>query len=155
MPPLAPAKRAQAVKAFTPSNPQPAPPAPAKPPPLRPGDTSTTDGRTGERLRRGRMPIEARLDLHGMSQPQAHAALLAFVERGYAEGRRCLLVITGKGGGKLADAQPYGILRRVVPEWLNTPGLRPKLLAVTTAQPQHGGDGALYVLLKRRKTSSS
>jgi DNA-nicking Smr family endonuclease len=113
------------------------------------------DARTAERLKRGRLVIEGRLDLHGLSQARAHPALAAFIERGYAEGRRCLLVITGKGGGKLVDAVPQGVLRAMVPQWLNAPELRAKIVSIMPAQPRHGGEGALYVLLKRHREPKS
>ncbi|MBY0430226.1 MAG: Smr/MutS family protein, partial [Rhodospirillales bacterium] len=105
------------------------------------------DKRTGEKLRKGRMDIDGRVDLHGMSQEIAHGALIHLVGRGFDRGLRCLLVITGKGdrtGGE-------GVLRRAVPRWLNEPGLREKVLSFSYAQPRDGGEGALYVLLKRRR----
>lgn len=113
------------------------------------------DRRTEERLRKGQMPIDATLDLHGMRQDEAHAALTAFIAQGFARGHRCVLVITGKGKtGKtsedLWEAKP-GILKRRVPDWLADPSLNPKILKTTPAQPKHGGEGALYVLLRRNR----
>jgi DNA-nicking Smr family endonuclease len=99
------------------------------------------------KLRRGRLPIEGRLDLHGMTQAAAVDKLAAFIERAEAAGKRCVLVITGKG---LASG---GILRDQVPRWLNQAPNRARVLAFDYAQPQHGGAGALYVLLKRRRES--
>lgn len=105
------------------------------------------DRRTGERLARGRLPIEATLDLHGMTQEKAHRTLQRFLTRSAEAGLRCVLVVTGKGRGK----EEGGVLKREVPRWLNEPDLRPLLLAMTYARPQHGGTGALYLLLKRRR----
>lgn len=126
------------------------PPAAAKPPPpLLPGQIHGVDRRTAERLRRGRLALDGRIDLHGMTQTEAHGALAAFVHRAWAEGRRCVLVITGKGQG--GD----GVLRRAVPRWLAEPALARMVLALQPAQPMHGGDGALYVLIKRRREGAA
>jgi len=122
------------------------PPPPARPqPPLPPLDRfAGVDRATAERLKRGRYQVEARLDLHGMTQAEAHRALSGFVGRSRAAGRRCVLVITGHG------RMTGGVLKSAVPRWLAEPGLRPDVLAITPAQPRAGGDGALYVLLRRR-----
>jgi len=92
------------------------------------------------------MEIDGRLDLHGMTQEAAHAALNGFVLRAYDSGRRCLLVITGKG--RLGS----GVLRAEVPRWLNQTPLRERVLGFSYAKARHGGEGALYVLVKRRRT---
>jgi DNA-nicking Smr family endonuclease len=105
------------------------------------------DRRTAERLRGGALPIEARLDLHGMTQAEAHRALDAFLARAVETEKRCVLVITGKGGRTTGD----GILRAAVPRWLNEAPNRAHLLAFAPAQPKHGGAGALYLLLRRRR----
>jgi DNA-nicking Smr family endonuclease len=91
--------------------------------------------------------IEARLDLHGMTQPEAHRALAEFIGASSAAGRRCLLVVTGRGLG----ADGPGILKGAVPGWLDKGEFRRQILAVAPAQPRHGGAGALYVLLRRRR----
>ncbi|MBU6235855.1 MAG: Smr/MutS family protein [Alphaproteobacteria bacterium] len=101
------------------------------------------DTRTRQRLERGQMQIEGVLDLHGMSQPEAHAALNSFILGAAGRGARCVLVITGKGRGGA------GILRARLPEWLEAPALVPHILQVTPARPNHGGGGAFYVLLRR------
>ncbi|HEY0836298.1 MAG TPA: Smr/MutS family protein [Azospirillum sp.] len=156
---LAEAMTSAPPQAEPPATPPPAPPLPpAKPsrrtyvhvvpPPLVPGDTSNMDGRNADRLRRGKMEIDGRIDLHGMTQAQAHTALASFVHRAWHEGRRCVLVITGKGTFSGAGG---GVLRRAVPSWLGDAPLRPMVLAVQPAQPKDGGDGALYVLIKRRR----
>lgn len=120
------------------------PPAKRAPLPLKLGAVAAMDKRTGQRFKRGDMPIDGRIDLHGMTLDQAHAALTGFIRRSYAQGARCVVVVTGKGG-----AQGTGKIRRETPDWLNRPDLRPLILAVTEARQHHGGGGALYVLLKR------
>ncbi len=101
------------------------------------------DRATAERVKRGRYPVEARLDLHGMTQEEAYRALSGFVGRSRAAGRRCLLVITGHG------RMSGGVLKAAVPRWLGDPGLRHHVLAIAPAQQRDGGTGALYVLLRR------
>lgn len=114
---------------------------------------SGLDRRTEEKLRKGRRKPDARLDLHGMSAARAHAALKIFIADSQAMGRRCVLVITGKG----ADVEPGfgeiapGVLRREAPRWLSTPPLSQMIVNVSQAHDRHGGGGALYVYLKRRK----
>jgi DNA-nicking Smr family endonuclease len=103
------------------------------------------DRRQAERFRRGQLPIEGRIDLHGRTQHEAHDALLHFLERAHKAGKRKLLVITGKG---LTQSKP-GVLRTNVPRWLSEPAFRRMVLAIAQARPDHGGEGALYVLLKR------
>jgi DNA-nicking Smr family endonuclease len=117
------------------------PPAPVPAPPL--DQFTGVDRATAERLRRGRRAIEARLDLHGMTQPEAHRALQGFVSGSRAAGRRCVLVITGHGRSS------GGILKSAVPRWLHEPDLRRDVLAIAPARPQHGGAGALYLLLRK------
>ena len=131
-----------------------APPAVAKPsplplPPLDPeAPAAGLDKRTAERFASGAMRIDGRLDLHGLHQAEAHRELAHFVADSFAAGRRLVLVITGKGGG---PSESRGVLRSAAPRWLNEAPLREKILAVRQARPQHGGGGALYVLLKRRR----
>lgn len=126
----------------------PLPVTPASLPPLKAGVTPGVDRRTSERLRKGRMEIEGRIDLHGMKQPAAHTALNGFILRSHDLGRRTVLVITGKG----RIGQGGGVLRAEVPNWLNQEPLRKKVLAFFPAQPRDGGSGALYVLLKRHRS---
>jgi DNA-nicking Smr family endonuclease len=108
----------------------------------------------------GRIDIEARIDLHGLHQAEAHAALNRFLTRAHADGRRWVLVITGKGAPldreRAADDVGYanverGVLRRNVPIWLAEPGLRAIVVGYATAAIRHGGEGALYVQLRRRE----
>jgi DNA-nicking Smr family endonuclease len=115
--------------------------------PLQIGRADGLDKRTAQRLRRGQVQIEARLDLHGLTQAEAHHALNGFLVDAQAAGKRSVLVITGKGRAE----QGYGVLRRAVPHWLNLPHNRSRIIAVHTAQPRHGGSGALYVLLRKRR----
>lgn len=107
--------------------------------------SNDVDRSTDEKLRRGQMAIDARIDLHGMGQDRAHETLNEFLLSEYHHGCRCILVITGKGkDGK-------GVLRTLVPEWLREGTLMNIVLRFYPAKPQHGGDGALYVLLRRQR----
>jgi DNA-nicking Smr family endonuclease len=103
------------------------------------------DRANAERLKRGLHKIEARLDLHGMTQAEAHRALAVFIAASRAAGQRCVLVITGRGLGPDGP----GILRSSVPRWLEQQELRHQVLALAPAQPRHGGAGAIYLLLRR------
>jgi DNA-nicking Smr family endonuclease len=106
------------------------------------------DRATVERLKRGRVVVEGRIDLHGMDQKTAFAALMGFVDTSSRSGKRALLVITGKGA--LADGG--GVLRRNAPSWLMASPLAGRILTIEPAHIRHGGDGAFYVLLRRRRT---
>ena len=124
--------------------PAPLRPSPARSEPPPPLDRfAGIDRASAERLKRGRYPVEASLDLHGMTQPEAHRALAGFVARSRTAGRRCVLVITGHG------RVSGGVLKAAVPRWLGEPEMRPHLLAITPAQPRDGGAGALYLLLRK------
>ena len=111
-----------------------------------------------KQLSSGRLPVDSRIDLHGMRQREAHAALRRFLADAQARGHRHVLVITGKGTprGSGADDMPFdgtgdrpGVLRRAVPLWLNEPDLRGMVVSYAPAAPRHGGDGALYVRLRK------
>lgn len=112
------------------------------------GSTAGIDKRTAERFLKGEMEIQARLDLHGLTREAAHEALHRFLADCTARRRRFVLIVTGKGrraeGGE-------GILRGEVPRWLNEPALRPLILGFSYAKPKDGGEGALYVFLKRER----
>ncbi|MBF0563528.1 MAG: Smr/MutS family protein [Alphaproteobacteria bacterium] len=118
---------------------------------LESGDTTGMDRRNADRFRRGKMPIDARIDLHGMTKPEAYQALHYFIEVAAHRGLRSVLVITGKGvrGGDSG----IGILRAAVPQWLNEFHIRDKILSFTYATPRHGGEGAIYLLLKRQRSN--
>lgn len=113
------------------------------PPPLAP-----IGRREKSQLSRGRKDIEARLDLHGMTQTRAHRALRNFLIRASADGLTFVLVITGKGRSGAADAE-RGVLRRQVPEWLSLPEFRDLVVGFEQASIGHGGAGALYVRVRR------
>lgn len=102
-------------------------------------------GHAESRLRRGRMEPEARIDLHGYSHDGAYRALVEFLARSFSEGKRLVLVITGKGG----------VLRPHFPLWLNAPELAGVVVGIREAHAKHGGGGAWYVALQRRRPSGS
>ena len=111
------------------------------------GSFEGVDRRTAGRLKRGKLPVEARLDLHGMTQAQAERALARFLADAQAAGLRNVLLITGKGRSKQDSGT--GVLRRELPRWLNLPHNRERVVAVTPAQPKDGGEGAFYLRLRR------
>jgi DNA-nicking Smr family endonuclease len=121
----------------------------APPPDLLPGVAGGVDKRTLAKLRRGQIPPERRIDLHNMTQSEAYAALGGFLASAHSAGRRCVLVITGKG---YRSDGAVGVLRTNVPHWLNQPVNRARILAFSHAAPADGGEGALYVLLRRRRS---
>ncbi|MCP1199097.1 Smr/MutS family protein [Notoacmeibacter sp. MSK16QG-6] len=103
------------------------------------------------KLSKGRLPIEARIDLHGLYQSEAHDRLLGFVSAASQRGLRHVLVITGKGSSPQSD----GVLARAVPQWFRTPAFRAFVSGHETAARQHGGSGALYVRLRRNGIKES
>ena len=115
--------------------------------PLVHGSRDGLDRRKAERLRRGKLPIEATLDLHGLRQAEAHRRLERFLAESQAAGKRCVIVVTGKGVHK----DQGGVLRAAVPRWLNEAPNRARVLSFDYAQQKHGGTGALYILLRRRR----
>ncbi len=116
--------------------------------PLRHGAAPGLDRRTQMRLKRGQVEIEARIDLHGLGREEAHRALDGFIEASCAAGRRAVLVITGKGA---RTGERVGVLREAVPKWLNERPFRARVKAFSHAARHHGGEGALYVLLKKKR----
>ncbi len=122
-----------------------APPVAAspKPPPL-----TLLARRERSRIARGRTDIDARLDLHGMTQSRAHGALLRFLIRAQNDGMMLVLVITGKGAGK---GEGRGVLRQQVPEWLGLAEFRALVIGFEEAHAAHGGGGALYVRVRRAR----
>lgn len=145
--------------ASEPTVPQPPPAVPARGPDRRPGGAPRPrpgaaldperpvdlDRRSWLRLKRGQVVLEASLDLHGETQAEAHHRLGRFLAAAQAAGRRCVLVVTGKG------LESGGTLRHMVPRWLNEPDNRERVIAYCPAQPRHGGSGALYILVRRRR----
>ncbi len=115
-----------------------------EPPPLAPFGR-----RERSQLSRGRKEIDARLDLHGMTQTRAHRALSAFLQRAHSDGLAFVLVITGKG--KMGAESERGVLRRQVPQWLSLPEFRALVVGFEEAHKGHGGEGALYVRIRRAK----
>lgn len=103
---------------------------------------------TRQKLSKGRLPIEGKVDLHGLTQTEAHALLLSFLRRAHVDGRRHVLVVTGKGLSKGGE----GVLRRSVPGWFATPPFRTLVSGHEEAARHHGGEGALYVRLRRQET---
>ncbi|MEH6951954.1 Smr/MutS family protein [Nitrobacter sp. NHB1] len=130
--------------------------APADLKPSRPVPPPLTllSRRERARLSRGKQDIEARIDLHGMTQARAHRALHNFLLRASADGLRFVLVITGKGRTASLDSS-RGILRQQVPEWLGLPEFRTLVVGFEQAHIGHGGEGALYVRMRRRRQSIS
>ncbi|HMA14604.1 MAG: Smr/MutS family protein [Bacteroidota bacterium] len=145
--PPAPTKRRGAATAGQLPPPPPAARPKAPPASLSHGTRDGLDRRKAERLSRGKLPIEATLDLHGLRQAEAHRRLETFLADSQAAGKRCVLVVTGKGLHK----EEAGVLRSAVPRWLNEQPNRARVLSFDYAQPRHGGTGALYVLLRRRR----
>ena len=121
---------------------------PAKPPP-RP--LAPLGRRLKQRVARGKEAIDARIDLHGLTQAQAHSALLHFLRNAQARDARLLLVITGKGSKNLGRGSESGVLRRQVPQWLGLPEFRALVVGFEEAHIGHGGEGALYVRIRRAR----
>ena len=109
------------------------------------------DRRAKQKLARGTQAIDARLDLHGRTQSEAHAALLRFLHRAQAKGAKTVLVITGKGGSRESER---GVLKRQVPMWLALPEFRALVVGFADAAIGHGGEGALYVRVRRAQLTS-
>jgi DNA-nicking Smr family endonuclease len=123
----------------------------SRPVPASPPVTTVIARRERQQLARGRAAIDARIDLHGMTQAQAHDALVRFLHRSQARGAKFVLVITGKGAPNALRAD-RGVLRRQVPLWLALPELRGCVLGFDVAHIGHGGEGALYVRLRKVAT---
>jgi DNA-nicking Smr family endonuclease len=123
-------------------------PAPARKPSPSPPPLAPLGRRERSRLAKGRNPIDARLDLHGMTQARAHRTLIAFLHRAHGDGATFVLVITGKGRASAAEGE-RGVLRRQVPLWLGLPDVRNLVVGFEEAHIGHGGEGALYVRLRR------
>jgi DNA-nicking Smr family endonuclease len=128
-----------------------APAAPAPPPaekksrPRPAPPPAEIDHRTRTKLRRGRLEVEARLDLHGLRQAEAQTALYDFLRRAQVAGARMAIVVTGKG----VRSEEGGVLRRLAPIWLSSPAMRDLVVGYGEAARHHGGEGALYVQIRR------
>lgn len=129
--------------------PRAAAPPTRKPPALPP--LAAIERKLRVALRRGGRDVDAVIDLHGLRQAEAHGALLAFLRRSRDAGHGLVLVVTGKGAGDDGLFDERGVLRRVVPHWLSLPEFRALVLGIDEAGRQHGGAGALYVRLRRRR----
>lgn len=136
------------------------PPHPVRPKPGGTPPLAEFDRRKARRIAAGKLEIDARLDLHGMRQAEAHQYLRGFLLSCAARGLSTVLVITGKGGRETDEPRPFdqghegsgrGVLKRVVPHWLAEPDLRAVVVSFREAGIRHGGDGALYVQLRKRK----
>ena len=151
----APKPRAKLVK-DTPPPPKPAPKPVAKPVPAARGEALTRQ--MARQLEKGKLAVEARLDLHGMRQRDAYAALRRFLKSAQGKGYRHVLVITGKGA-PADDSRPFyeggerGVLRQAVPHWLSKPDLAHVVISFAEAPRRLGGEGALYVRLRRPRTT--
>jgi DNA-nicking Smr family endonuclease len=143
----------QAAKEASPAV-KPAPKPAAKPAPAARGEA--LDRQTARKLEGGRLAVEARLDLHGMRQRDAHAALRKFLKWAQSKDYRHVLVITGKGG-PADDTRPFyeaderGVLRQAVPHWLSQPDLAHVVISYAPAPRRLGGEGALYVRLRKTR----
>jgi DNA-nicking Smr family endonuclease len=136
---------------------KPKPDAKAQAKPARSSPEGKLDGSTAERLRRGQMDPEARIDLHGMTEAAAHAALLKFLRAAHKRGLRLALVVTGKGGREQSSSdlsgsyRSRGVLKSLVPRWLREPDFAELVVGTKTAHRRHGGEGALYVYVRKNR----
>jgi DNA-nicking Smr family endonuclease len=139
------------------------PPIAAEPPAGRPAKPNAPplariERRLKRELARGRAAIDAALDLHGLTQAEAHHALRGFLRHSQARGARLVIIVTGKGGpleNSGMRANERGVLRRLTPHWLREPDLRAVVLGFEQAGRAHGGSGALYVRLRRLNEPSA
>lgn len=114
---------------------------------LSAGDAREVNRAMAKQIKSGKYPVDVKIDLHGMTQIEAHESLIHAVEKAFHAGKRCLLVITGKG----KFTQGGGVLRKQLPHWLNQANLRPYILMINEATPQDGGSGAFYVMIRRKR----
>jgi DNA-nicking Smr family endonuclease len=115
---------------------------------------SGINGATQDRLKRGTLEPDAKIDLHGMTEVVAHRALASFLKSARQRGNRLILVVTGKGNPRKEESaswmlSPHGVLKQMVPRWLNEPELSALIASVRAAHVRHGGEGALYVYLRK------
>lgn len=146
---------------IAPKKEQPKKTPPARPvhvPPPRNTANNGLDRKTLSRLKKGKTPIEGKIDLHNKNQDQAYHALKGFVTRSFAQNKRCLLVITGKGTNTRADDDIFsskrdgeGVLKTRLSEWVSVPPLNEIVLRIETAHLKHGGSGAFYLYLRKNR----
>jgi len=110
------------------------------------GSQDNIDKSTAYKLKSGQMSCEAKLDLHGHTQQESYEKLILFIKKSFDNKKRCVHVITGKGRKEIENS---GVLKDMVPIWLNSPELRPYILMFSYAKIRDGGEGALYILLKK------
>jgi len=115
---------------------------------------SGVNGSTQDRLRKGLVEPDAHIDLHGMTQAVAHRTLISWLSAAHRRGHRLVVVVTGKGNPRNDEnaswmSSPHGVLKQMVPRWLNEPELAALIAHVRPAHVKHGGDGALYVYLRK------
>jgi DNA-nicking Smr family endonuclease len=162
-----PLRKGGASSAAEPSKPRVRPQVEKPSPPLKPAAPKAAKAvpvargeplnrQTSRQLGKGRLPVEARLDLHGMRQRDAHAALRRFLKSAQGKGYRHVLVITGKGAAAdetrpFYEADERGVLRQAVPHWLSQPDLAHVVLSYSEAPRRLGGEGALYVRLRKAR----
>ena len=117
------------------------------------GCTDNIDANLATNFKRGELKIQKRLDLHGYTEKEAFEEVENFIKKSYQTKLRCVLIVTGKGIRKESDDifMPKGIIKERVPHWLNSFELRPLILSFSYALPADGGDGALYILLRRHR----
>jgi DNA-nicking Smr family endonuclease len=107
--------------------------------------------RMRQRIARGSHALGGRLDLHGLTQREAHDRLIGFLRTAQARGETLVLVITGKGAPLAETGHERGVLKRQVPHWLRLPALRELVVGFEPAHVAHGGEGALYVRVRRKR----
>lgn len=119
---------------------------------LSAGSVDNIDYQTARRFKRGEFRIEGILDLHGVTSDRAFDLVLSFVHKSYLHGKRCIQIVTGKGLHQESEDwfSARGVLKDLVPQWLNSDQIRPLLLAFDYSRPEDGGDGALTILLRRQ-----
>ena len=118
------------------------------------GGPSGINGATQERLRKGQVDPDAKIDLHGMTEAVAHRVLTSWMIAAHGRGHRLVLVVTGKGNPRKDETaswmvSPHGVLKQMVPRWLAQPELAAMIASIRPAHVRHGGDGALYVYLRK------
>jgi len=129
--------------------------APAKKKSAKAGPAGV-NGATQDRLRKGKVEPDGRIDLHGMTEAVAHRTLHTWLVAAHGRGYRLVLVITGKGNPRKDEStawmqSPHGVLKQMVPRWLNEPELKALIASTSPAHVRHGGDGALYVYLRKAR----